>query len=558
MRTRTTTNAEFLAGVRNVPAALATMGFKGFRQGQDKVVTSIMGGFDTICILPTGTGKSACFVIPTLCMGWKTLVFSPLVALMRDQVQGLWKKDIAAGQLSGMQSDAENASVLKAWTSGQLDLIYAAPERLQNAQFRDAMQVVRPSQVVLDEAHTLSQWSDNFRPAYVKVGEYIAEMQPKVVSCFTATCPPSVEEDIRRVLGIPEAKLRMYYPRRENLDLRSRDYRGVASIAGAVREVDGSAIVYCSTIKHVEELACDLAGMLPDDQVVAFHGKLDPSRKRANQDDFMSGRARVVVATNAFGMGIDKDAIRAVIHRDMPGSLEALSQEVGRAGRDGLHSVCTAFYDPKSMETQEFFVRSGNPSRNDIRLFYNAIRTRADKNNDVKLTVAELTKAAGVDGIYGSALVSILAGAGVIERRDVEDRLVRVKMTPSGDDLRESGSNAKFNEVVALLEEGGVRGLHGYIEVDPGWVASRWGMAPSTLTKHLKTWDKENLIDLEPAFRGKVTRLTGGLELLDMDRLQRKAAEDYAKLDDVKGYFATPDAEKHAYIEKHFVVEGRS
>lgn len=556
MRKKTIEGPAFIAGVENLPTVLGQMGFEGFRKGQDSVVTSIMSGQDTICVLPTGTGKSACFVVPGLAMGWKTLVFCPLVALMRDQVKSLWDKDIPAGQVSGMQSPAENVATLKAWAAGELDFLYVAPERLRNELFKKAMDQRPPEFVVLDEAHTLSQWSDNFRPDYVKVGAFIEERNPAVVASFTATCPKEVEEEIRRVLGIPEARLELYYPRRTNLELRTKTYTGSKCLADAARESGGSTIVYCATVKEVERVAADLQDWLPDDRVVFFHGQLDASTKRSNQDDFMSGRARVVVATNAFGMGIDKADIRAVIHRDMPGSIEQLAQEVGRAGRDGEHSICTAFYDNKSYETQKFFVDSGNPSKGDLRAFYDVIRKRADHNQEVRMTIKDVIQEAGVKSIYSRSLVAILVGVGIIERFSEEGRQTRIKLTDTGREFR--SEDKRMAEIMALVDEGGVMVTGRYIEFDADWVAERWGKAPITLMKWLKQWDRDNYLDMVEPFRGKATRLTGGLDRLDMDRLARKAREERAKLQSVLDYFNVPDADKHEYIEGHFDLEGRS
>ena len=547
---------KFMEGIGNLPAALGRMGFDGFRPGQEKVVSSIMSGKDTICVLPTGTGKSACFIIPGLAMRWGTLVFSPLVALMRDQVRSLWDKDIPAGQVSGMQTPAENVAALKAWASGEIDFLYVAPERLRNEMFRRTMDQRPPDFVTLDEAHTLSQWSDNFRPDYVKVGDFIAERNPAVVAAFTATCPQTVEDEVRRVLGIPDARLTLYYPRRTNLKPTSRNYTGSRCIAQAVQESAGSTIVYCATVKEVMRVAADLSDWLPDDRVVFFHGQLDASTKRANQDDFMSGRARVVVATNAFGMGIDKEDIRAVIHRDMPGSIEQLSQEIGRAGRDGKDSLCVAFYDQKSYDTQKFFVDSGNPPSSSLRAFYETIRRHADANMEVRMTVSELVKEAGVSEIYSRSLMSILVGAQILERFSEEGKGMRIKLTEAGRAARLS--DARMSEVMDVIDEGGVMVTGSYIEFSLDWAADRWGKAPSTLKTWIRQWDRDGLLDMIEPFRGKVTRIVGGLDRLDMARLAQKAREDREKLESVLKYFATPDDEKHAYMESHFDLEDRN
>ena len=212
-RTSAVNIESLIRGSSRLPWVLENvMGYPSLRAGQEAPITNIMGQRDTICILPTGTGKTAVFVIPTLCLDWKTLVFSPLVALMRDQVQSLQRMGIRAGQMSGMQNDAENAMAAQQWMAGELQMFYVAPERLRNELFQQAMKAVKPNMVVLDEAHTLSQWSDNFRPDYCKVGDFIVAYNPDVVTAFTATAPDEAIADIRRVLGLQEAQKIVHYP----------------------------------------------------------------------------------------------------------------------------------------------------------------------------------------------------------------------------------------------------------------------------------------------------------------------------------------------------------
>ena len=540
----------FREGIENLPGVLSKMGFKTLREGQDRVISTILSGRDTICILPTGTGKTACFTIPTLCHNWRTLVFSPLVALMRDQVQSLWEKGIAAGQISGLQTDSENRSIIREWVAGRLAFLYVAPERLRNAQFVEAMQAVKPDMVVLDEAHTLSQWADNFRAAYCEVGTFISEHQPRVVSCFTATCPKSVEADIRRVLGIPGATLEMYYPRRSNLKLTSRQYQGPGELARTISKVEGSVSVYCSTIKNVEELAAHLSQRLGS--VTYYHGQLGSAEKRANQDDFMSGRAKVVVATNAFGMGIDKADIRAVIHRDMPGSIEALAQEIGRAGRDGEPSFCLAYYDDKSVSTQRYFVDIGNPPQRMVELIYKTIEECADSTGTVKMTQSLLAKKAGINAQYMGAIMSVLVGQGAVTASRLAGNTAQIRFPDNMDNICEK---AKTLHTYAM--EGGIVVLNGYYEVDTDWLAERCGVVPTTVRKWLRDLDAKGVLDYVPPYRGSVIQIAKGISQVDFKRLQTKAAADYQKLEAVIGYFSCPDVDKHAYIESFFDVEGR-
>jgi len=534
-----------LKGSSRMPGALSQLGFSELREGQGEPISSIMGGRDTICILPTGTGKSGCFIIPTLCHDWKTVVISPLVALMRDQVKSLWRAGISAGALSSVQTNSENNSVVQAWMRGDIQFLYVAPERLENPQLTQMLNMVNPDHVVVDEAHCLSQWSDNFRPSYTKVGDMIASRNPRVVSAFTATCPGEVESDIRRILGIPNAQLCRYYPRRSNLKLSSKEYVGPADIARMIDRVKGSVIVYCSTVKGVEELAAQLSRLI-DDEVVPFHGRMTPDEKRTNQDLFMDGHAKVVVATNAFGMGIDKPDIRAVFHRDMPGTIEQLSQEIGRAGRDGKESICVTMKDDSSERVQRFFIEAGNPGERSVRSLYETLKNKSDGRNCIRMTGVELSKASGIKDYHVNSALSILASSDVIKRFSAEDRIARVRI------LVGESSDSRLNKALDWIREGGVSMPDGFFEIDLNWVATMWGVTEATVTRNLKQWDKEEKVSYHAPFNGKITQVVGPVTQVDFDRLKLKEREDYRSIQKVIDYFDIPDDHKHEYMEDHF------
>ena len=547
----------FTKGVSRLPAVLDQLGYSGLREGQGDVIKTILKGEDILCILPTGLGKTACFTIPTLCHNWKTIVFSPLLALMQDQVQALWRNNIKAGQINSMQTPTENASVLKAWVAGELNMLYVAPERLENELFISAVTRVPPNMVVLDEAHTLSQWSDNFRPSYCKVGGFINTYNPTVVACFTATCPNSVEVDIRRVLGLESAKVLTYYPRRTNLKLASLPYNGVQSIAEVLRKVDGSAIVYCSAIKRVEQVAYELDSYLPERGVTYYHGKLPKDIKKVNQDDFMQGRIDIMVATNAFGMGIDKADIRAVIHRDIPGSIEALAQELGRAGRDGKDSICVSFFDSKSVSTQEFFLDIGNPTEDVVRRVYTTLKNSVDTNNTVRMTQRDISKVSGVKVDYINATMAALKGSGVVETEKDPRNNIKVRLSTPVEEGELDESNPKLRQFKDAILEGGIPVLNGYMEVDMLWLTDKLGIAESTVKKKLREWDAQELLDYIPRYRGAVIRILGSVEAVDFSRLATKARDERKKLDTLLGYYRCNDATKHEYIEEVFDVGER-
>ena len=534
-------------GYAQLPNALSVMGFSQLRAGQEPVIVNIMAQRDTVCILPTSTGKTACFVIPTLCLGWRAIVFSPLVALMRDQVQGLTAKGIKAQAISSMQTEAENQSAIKRWAEGELQFIYVAPERLHNEAFKDAMMRVPPDMVVMDEAHCLSQWSDNFRSSYCLVGDFIREKNPKVVAAFTATCPDEVEHDIRRVLHLENAQKLSYYPRRTNLHLKSDNMLSETQLADFISGVGGPTIVYCATINKVEQTAKQLMSALRED-VIIFHGELSPTDKRVNQDMFMNDKIRVMVATNAFGMGVDKGNIRGVVHRDIPGSLEALAQEVGRAGRDGNDSTCMTFYSPDSYNTQKFFIECSYPSKSEINAVMRVLNLAADSNGISQLTISDIAKKTNLFSRKVPAILEVLKSNRIIEREKNGEKIAKIRLdenTPEDDSRFELWWNT-------ILEYGIEE--DGFFNIGLNWFSDHIGLGYQTVTNHFKKWDEQSVIRFIPPYRGSATKIIGSVNQIDFERLAIKAARAHTKLDQVLGYIKTPDNDKHSYLEKYFQV----
>lgn len=322
-------DAELLhKGFAGLPRALARMNFESLRPGQDKIVRNLLAGIDTISIMPTSGGKTACFVIPALCHDWRLLVFSPLKSLMMDQVRGLEEKGIVAAALSSDNTETLNNRNLADWADGNCKILFVAPERLKNQDFRRVIKFAPPDMVAVDECHTVSSWSDSFRHHYVYIGELIEEFQPRLVAGFTATYSEEVDVDVRRVLRVPKASLMAFYPRRENLKLSSsyREEGDLDDLIDRIRRVDGPTLIYCDSRNRTEHLAAELSHSL-NEPVGFYNAGVAGLTKKEMQSGFLGDRIRIMTATNAFGMGIDKPNIRAVIHWDHPMDPEALSQE---------------------------------------------------------------------------------------------------------------------------------------------------------------------------------------------------------------------------------------
>ncbi len=336
-------------------------GHDTFRDGQENIIDNISNGNDALCIMPTGGGKSICYQIPALMSDGIAIVISPLISLMKDQVTSLNQNGIRAAYINSTLTSAQQSRAIYNAMRGEYKLIYVAPERLEAPAFINLCNSIKISLIAVDEAHCVSQWGHDFRPSYLKIADFISKLDNRpVISAFTATATDAVKRDILNLLGLKNPyQITTGFDRKNLFFAVKRPQRKQKELLAIVSEhKNQSGIIYCATRKNVEKVS----DFLNDNgyRSLIYHAGLNSEIRNRNQEDFINDRCNLIVATNAFGMGIDKPDVRFVVHYNMPKNLENYYQEAGRAGRDGENSDCILLYSPADVHTQRFFIENND------------------------------------------------------------------------------------------------------------------------------------------------------------------------------------------------------
>ena len=392
-------------------------GFEDFREGQREVIGSILEGKDAVVVMPTGSGKSLCYQLPALILDGVTLVVSPLIALMKDQVDALRARGLPATFINSSIPESEQLARIDALRRRELKLVYIAPERFRSSRFNSTLQQIPISLFAVDEAHCISTWGHDFRPDYLRLRSVIRSLGTVQTLALTATATPYVRSDIIQQLGLNKPQTFVSGFDRPNLSIEvvhtEREREKIARIRSLARELRGSGIIYASTRKAVEQVGSKLKAL--DLKVTEYHaGMTDAQRVRA-QDEFMNGRTQMIVATNAFGMGIDKPDIRFVVHYQMPGSIEAYYQEIGRAGRDGLPSTCVLLFNYADKNTHDFFIEGSYPDISVVKQVYDALAETELRR--IELSTTEIARRTGErNEMAVQSALYVLERAGHIQR----------------------------------------------------------------------------------------------------------------------------------------------
>jgi ATP-dependent DNA helicase RecQ len=400
-------------------------GFSDFLEGQAEVIDSVLAGENAVVVMPTGGGKSLCYQLPALMLEGVTLVVSPLIALMKDQVDALAAREIPTTFINSSLGYGKTNKRLSEIRRGLYKLVYVAPERFRSEAFMNTIAGVRVRLFAVDEAHCISHWGHDFRPDYLRLKDAIERLGHPQIIALTATATTKVRADISEQLGLSNPRFLVAGFDRPNLALRvihvSTEKEKLETLKRITKSATGSGIIYAATRKSVEQITAKLK--MAGSSVEAYHGGMGELERTRAQDSFMNGRVQAIVATNAFGMGIDKRDIRFVVHYHLPGSIEAYYQEVGRAGRDGLPADCLLFFNYADTRTQQFFIDGNNPPPELIRRVYHELASFGVEK--IEMSARELALRLGEKNdmsIY-SALV-VLEKAGHIERGRTTDKNV--------------------------------------------------------------------------------------------------------------------------------------
>jgi ATP-dependent DNA helicase RecQ len=393
-----------------------TFGFRSLREGQEEVIRSVLAGKDTLAIMPTGAGKSLCYQLPGAELPGTTVIVSPLISLMKDQVDKLRELGVDAVQVNSTLTAAEESELLEAIGKEQREFVFVTPERLAQAEFLETLKRNLIDIFVIDEAHCISQWGHDFRPSYLHLRAAVEALGNPRILALTATATPDVVDDIRRQLGREDMEIFDIGVYRENLRFEvvpsPTEEAKRNTLPRLLGEMEGTGIVYVSTIKDCEEVTGHLQSL--GFAAARYHGRLAARERKQTQERFMAGDLRVIVATNAFGMGIDKPDIRFVVHYNLPGSLESYYQEAGRAGRDGEPARGILLYQPEDKNTQVFFLNGRYPKRDHFLAVYQALtRLRADRQ---EVAAGEIQKrAAGVAQAKVKVVLALMKELGMVD-----------------------------------------------------------------------------------------------------------------------------------------------
>ncbi|MFA5954319.1 MAG: ATP-dependent DNA helicase RecQ [Patescibacteria group bacterium] len=532
-------------------------GYQAYRRGQEDVIAALLDGRDALVVMPTGAGKSLCYQLPSLLLPSLTIVVSPLIALMKDQVDDLNRRGIRATFINSSLSVSELKKRTEEVLAGQYNLLYVAPERFYDQAFVQQLQALKVSLLAIDEAHCISEWGHDFRPSYLRL-HIVAEAlgRPPIVA-LTATATPDVRDDIIKALQLRNPLVMVTGFDRPNLTygvVRATPSEKIGKVLELIERVPGPAIIYAGTRDSVDTLREVLE--VNDINVAAYHAGMDKLDRETSQRRFMTDEARVMVATNAFGLGIDKPNIRLLVHFDLPGTLEAYYQEAGRAGRDGKPSYAVLLYHPSDRYLREFFIDGENPSPELIREVYRYLTQQVGEV--IQTTYSEILGAIAMKApdLAVSTAMKMLEHAGYIRRPregEIEARLQLLQ--PVGDVDKAVLPRAKVQrQVWELLRDRHRDVLEAGFRFSAEDLIRNTDVSREAIGRSLRALNDKGLLVYQPPFRGQEIRLLNRVSpeelALDWVALRAKRRRSEQKLALMETYAHTSNC-RRSYVLRY-------
>jgi ATP-dependent DNA helicase RecQ len=532
--------------------------FSGFRKWQEEIIDTLLTRRDVVVVMPTGSGKSLCYQLPALLLDGVTLVISPLIALMKDQVDGLVENQISATFINSVLTPSEQGQRLREIQQGGYKLVYIAPERFRNPGFMEGIQSCRVSLFAVDEAHCVSEWGHDFRPDYLRLKGVVEKLGHPPVAALTATATPDVRRDIITQLGLRQPVAFVAGFDRPNLRFQVKSVEGekdkIDAILGLLKKKAQSGIIYAATRKNVETLSSALRSN--GYKAGSYHAGMEMESRKFVQDSFMEGTLPVVVATNAFGMGIDKADLRFVVHYDIPGSPEAYYQEVGRAGRDGKPATCLLLFNYADTFTQEFFIDGSYPARDMIERAYEVLcDIGTDEIEMTQKTLAERLGRKKSNEMAVSSCLKILEKAGYIERGSDGEHQARVTLRVEPEKLRRQveGKSKYQKEIVNYCLDVLDGSKDKTLLVDLDVMAENLDLALEQLRRHLSALHQAGSIEYRPPFRGRglkiMSRVPGSKLNINFQEIERRSLFERNKLRKMIDYAYTDQCLRRFILE---------
>jgi len=543
-------------------------GYGEFRPGQLEIINSIYSGEDTLVVMPTGGGKSLCYQVPALLMHGTAIVISPLIALMKDQVDTLLSKGIPAAFINSSMSNDDFTNTVTNLMNGSIKLLYIAPERLENKRFLELIKSVKISFLAIDEAHCLSEWGHDFRPSYLNISNIFDSIERTPIIALTATATPEVQDDICKFLKFKSPSRFIQGFDRSNLSYQVQHCKDInekmkvaAGIARSVKK--GSAIFYCGSRKRVEALMTYFLHEKINCEM--YHAGLSDSKRKEVQEKFLTGAVSSIIATNAFGMGIDKADVRKVVHLDLCSTIEGYYQEAGRAGRDGIDSDCVILYNPKDRDLQEFFIANNFPDEENVKIVaHNIIKIfiseglTANNNSPIQLSLSKIAIELGISSMLMSNIIDLLNKNNIVSKTRLATS-VQLKFISDKNRIIEYVNYITKDRkliVEAILRSVGTEAFHKDVDFNLIQIARSSSVTPTNILNELQAMYLSGILNYSYSgdFEGYVLNpIFYDNQNLNIDfmSIQRRYKLAVSKLNRMQEFAETESCKRH-YVLTYF------